>query len=412
MNAKNIPNKKIELSSPAGDWCSLRTAISAGADSVYFGVKTLNMRQGAENFDVLELGKVMGLLHERGKKGYLALNAIIYNNELKKAEKILLSAKEQGIDAVILWDMSLLNLCKKIGLDIHISTQAGVSNAAAFKHYALLGAKRIVLARECTLLAIKEIARDIKKEALPCQVEAFVHGAMCVSVSGRCFLSHEAFEKSANRGECLQPCRRMFYVEDADKESRYRIGPNYILSPKDLCTIPFIDRLISSGIDVLKIEGRNRSPEYVKEVTLCYREAIDAYYEGRLNVKLKKSLMSRLKSTYNRGLDSGFYIGKPGGLDNTLEKRYQKIYIGEVKRFFPKLGVADILIRKGPVSIGDKILLTGKNTPAEYCIIEEMQKNNAPVQKADKGERVGIKLHFKAHVKDKVFLIRKTETEI
>jgi U32 family peptidase len=412
MNPKNIPVKKIELSSPAGDWCSLRSAISAGADSVYFGVKALNMRQGAENFDMLELAKIMRLLHEKRKKGYLTLNTIIYNKELKKAEKILLSAKKQGVDAVILWDMSLLGFCKKIGLDIHISTQAGVSNTAAFRHYASLGAKRVVLARECTLSAIKEIARTVKKEHIPCQIEAFVHGAMCVSVSGRCFLSHDAFVKSANRGECLQPCRRMFYIEDIDKESSYRIGPNYILSPKDLCTMPFIDDIIESGIDVFKIEGRNRSPEYVKDVTLCYREAIDAYYEGRLFEKLKKSLVSRLKGTYNRGLDSGFYMDKPGGLDNTLEKRYKKTYTGEVKRFFPKLTVADILVRKGPLCVGDKILITGKNTPAEYCVIEEMQKDNAPVQKADKGERVGIKLSFKAHVHDKVFLIGIAETGI
>jgi U32 family peptidase len=409
MSAKKMLHIKVELSSPAGNWCSLRTAIAAGADSVYFGVKALNMRQGAENFDVLELAKIMRLLHEKGKKGYLALNTIIYNDELEKAKKILITAKKQKVDAVILWDMSLLNLCKDIGLDIHISTQAGVSNTAAFRHYALLGVKRIVLARECTLSAIKEIAKTIKREGLPCQIEAFVHGAMCVSVSGRCFLSHEVFEKSANRGECLQPCRRMFYIEDTDGESRYRIGPNYILSPKDLCAMPFIDSMIEAGIDVFKIEGRNRSPEYVKEVTLCYREAVDAYHEGSLTEKLKKSLVKQLKGTYNRGLDSGFYLGRPGGLDNTLEKRYEKTYAGEVKRFFPKLCVADIMVRKGPLCAGDEILITGKNTPAEYCIIEEMQKDKVPVKKADKGERVGIKLPFKVHVNDKVFLIRLLE---
>lgn len=409
MSPKKPSIKKIELSSPAGDWCSLRTAVQSGADSVYFGVKALNMRATAENFDVLELGKVMGHLHEKGKKGFLALNTLVYNDELQKAQKILRSAKDQKVDAVILWDMSLLRICKDAGLDIHISTQAGVSNAESFKFYASSGAKRIVLARECTLSAIKEIAQTIKKERISCQIEAFVHGAMCVSVSGRCFLSHEAFERSANRGECLQPCRRMFYIEDADKESRYSIGPNYILSPKDLCAMPFIDRLINSGISVFKIEGRNRSPEYVKEVTLCYREAIDAYYEGCLTQKLKNSLLKRLKATYNRGLDSGFYLGKQGTLSNAPEKSYEKIYIGEVKRFFPKLGVADILIRKGPITIGDRILLTGKNTPAEYCIIEEMQIDKAPIKKADKGERVGIRLPFKARVNDKVFLFRLLE---
>ena len=408
MNTKKISDKKVELSSPAGNWCALRSAVISGADSVYFGVKSLNMRQGAENFDVLELSKIMKFLHDKGKKGYLALNAVIYNHEIKKAEKILLSAKKKGVDAVILWDMSLLAICKKLNLDIHISTQAGVANTEAFRHYAMLGAKRIVLARECPLAAIKEIAAKVKKERIPCQIEAFVHGAMCVSVSGRCFLSHEAFNKSANRGECLQPCRRMFYIEDSDGETKYRIGPNYILSPKDLCTMPFMGRLIESGIDVFKIEGRNRSPEYVKDVTLCYREAINAYYDGCFTEKLKNALLKRLEGTYNRGLDSGFYTGAPGGLDNTLATRYQKIYVGQVKGFFPKIGVADILVCKGPISIGDNILITGKNTAAEYCIIDQMQKDKEPVGSAEKGDRIGIKLPFRAHVKDKVFLIKET----
>jgi U32 family peptidase len=406
MKPKKFLKHKIELSAPAGNWCSLRTAIASGADSVYFGVKQLNMRQGAENFDILEVSKAMRLLHEKGKKGYLALNSIIYNDELAKAEKILISSKKYGVDAIILWDMSLLSMCRDLGLDMHISTQAGVSNTASFIHYSSLGVKRIVLARECTLSAIKAISDMVKKKNVQCQIEAFAHGAMCVSISGRCFLSHESFEKSANRGECLQPCRRMFYIEDADAESKYRIGPNYILSPKDLCTIPFLDKMIQSGIDVLKIEGRNRPPEYVKEVTLCYREAIDAYHDNRLTDRLKKTLLKRLEATYNRGLDSGFYLGKPGKLDNTIDKKSEKIYAGEVKRFFPKLSVADILIRKGPINIGNKILITGKYTPAEYFVLDEMQKDKVSIKKADKGERVGIKLPFKAHVLDKVFLIR------
>lgn len=410
MNTKKKSDRKVELSAPAGGWCALRTAVASGADSVYFGVKTLNMRQRAENFDVLELSKIMKLLHDNGKKGYLALNAIIYNHEIKKAENILLSAKKQSVDAVILWDMSLLAICKKLNLDVHISTQAGISNTEAFKHYASLGADRIVLARECDLSAIKEIAEKVKKERIPCQIEAFVHGAMCVSVSGRCFLSHEAFNKSANRGECLQPCRRMFYIKDSDEESKYRIGPNYILSPKDLCVMPFIDKMIESGIDVFKIEGRNRSPEYVKEVTLCYREAIDSYYRGCLTEKLKNALLKRLKGTYNRGLDSGFYLGKPGGLDNVLAVRQKKVYAGEVKRFFPRLGVADILVCKGPLCIGDNILITGKNAAAEYCTIGQMQKDKEPIVSAEKGDRIGIKLPFRAYAKDKVFLIREKTT--
>lgn len=406
MGTKKNKIKKVELSSPGGNWCSLRTAIASGADSVYFSVKNLNMRQGAENFDILELGKIMQLLHKNNKKGYLALNAIVYNNEIKKAEKILTIAKEQGVDAVILWDMSLFAIARRLDIDMHISTQAGIANAGSFKYYAESGAKRIVLARECSLLDIAEISKKIKKDNIPCEIEAFCHGAMCVSVSGRCFLSHEVFKKSANRGECLQPCRRMFYIEDVDGESRYRLGPNYILSPKDLCTLPFIDKMITSGIDVFKIEGRNRPPEYVKQVTACYREAIDAYYEKRLTEKLKKSLTERLGQAYNRGLDSGFYSGKPGALEGTVQTKSEKIFIGEVKKFFPKIGVADILVRKGPLKTGDKILLTGKTTPAQYHTVKEIQKDKKPVGSAEKGERIGIKLPFKAHKADKVFSLR------
>jgi U32 family peptidase len=406
MKKKYLPQHSIELSAPAGDWCSLRTAVAEGADSVYFGVRSLNMRQGAKNFDVLEIGKIMRFLHENNKKGYLALNSIIYNEDISRSKKILHACKKYDVDAVILWDMALLSMAISLGLDIHLSTQAGVANADSFAFYASLGIKRIVLARECTISDIAKIAKTIKKEHASCQLEAFVHGAMCVSVSGRCFLSHEAFGKSANRGECLQPCRRMFYIEDVEGETSYRIGPNYILSPKDLCTIPFLDRLLDAGISVLKIEGRNRSAEYVKEVTGCYREAITAYHNKSLSAELKGKLVKRLELVYNRGLDSGFYLGKPGALDNKLETRYEKIYVGEVKRFFSRLNVADILIRKGPIYKGSKILITGKNTPADYCIIKEMQQNKKPVNSADKGMRIGVKLSFKVHVKDKVFLIR------
>jgi U32 family peptidase len=406
MEPKKISDKKIELSSPAGGWCALRTAVASGADSVYFGVRDLNMRWTAENFDRLEISRIISYLHENNKKGYLTLNTIIYNHELKKAEGILASAKRQGVDAVILWDMSLFSICKRLGLDIHISTQAGVSNTAAFKQYELLGAKRIILARECGIPAIKEIAEYAKRECPSCQIEAFIHGAMCVSISGRCFLSHEAFNRSANRGQCLQPCRRMFYIEDIDGESRYRIGPNYILSPKDLCAMPFIDSMIEAGIDVFKIEGRNRSPEYVREATRCYRKAIDAYYKGSLTKGLKRALIKRLEGTYNRGLDSGFYTSSPGGLDNTPVRRSEKVYAGQVKRFFPRLGVAEVLVQKGPLSAGDRILITGKNTPAGYHIIDEMQKDKRPIQSAQRGERVGIRLPFRAHKNDKVFLIK------
>ena len=399
-----VAMKKVELTAPAGNWCALHSAIDSGADSVYFGVKGLNMRQGAENFDILEIKKVIKLLHEKKKKGYLALNVIIYNSELKKVFTILKAAAQAKVDGVILWDMAVFSIAEKLGLNIHISTQASVSNFESFKYYARCGAGRIVLARECSLTDIRKIAEKAKQHRIRCDIECFVHGAMCVSISGRCYLSHQAFGKSANRGECLQPCRRIFDIEDIDKEARYRLGNDYILSPKDLCAIGFLDKMIESGIKVFKIEGRNRSSEYVSETCLSYREAIDAYYEKRLDTRLKNSLIKRLKRSYNRGFEDGFYLDKPDTLGGTIEKNYEKIYLGEVRKFYSKISVAEILIRKGPLNTGDSILITGKRIPATRCIVEEIQVDHNPVRSAEKGMRVGIKLPLKVYPRDKVFL--------
>jgi len=399
--------KNVELTAPAGNWCALRSAIDSGADSVYFGVRGLNMRQGAENFDVLEIKKVTKLLHESKKKAYLAINVIIYNSEIKKVTAILKAAAQAKVDGVILWDMAVFQIAKKLGLNIHISTQASISNFESFKYYAKCGASRIVMARECSLADIRTIAGKAKHHRLKCDIECFVHGAMCVSISGRCYLSHQAFGKSANRGECLQPCRRMFGIEDIDNETRYRLGKDYILSPKDLCAIGFLDKMIDAGIKAFKIEGRNRPPEYVSEVTACYREAIDAYHEKRLNTRLKNSLIKRLKNSYNRGFENGFYLGEPGALGGSVQKNYEKAYLGEVRKFYSKISVAEILIRKGPLNIGDSILITGKRIPATRCVVDEIQVDHSPVISAEKGMRVGIKLPRKAYLNDKVFKVVK-----
>ena len=280
----NTKSKVVELVSPAGDWSSLAGAIEAGCDSVYFGVKGLSMRNLATNFDILEIKKLMSTLHKHGKKGYLALNVIIYNKEINKIKKILKEAKVARVDAIILWDMAVFSIAKELGLKIHLSTQASISNFLALKNYCQQGTKRVVLARENSLSDIKAIASKIKKEKLTCQIETFIHGAMCLSVSGRCFLSEYSFSKSANRGECIQPCRREYIIYDTQGDCQYLAGKDYLLSPKDLCTIDFIDKLIEAGIDAFKIEGRIRSPEYVRVVTSAYRRAIDAYFSGKLTV--------------------------------------------------------------------------------------------------------------------------------
>jgi len=396
---------KVELVAPAGGWADLHTALKYGADSVYFGVRDLNMRHEAENFDLLELDKVMKVLHEHDKKGYLALNTIIYNNELAKVGRILKKAKKARVDAVIIWDMAVLNIAKELGLRIHLSTQASVSNFSAVKFYSSLGVKRIVLARECSFESIKDIIESISKEKIDCEIETFIHGAMCVSLSGRCFLSQYSFLKSANRGECIQPCRREYLITDLEEKGKdYILGRDYILSPKDLCTIDFIDRLIGIGIYSFKIEGRMRKPEYVKETTSSYRTAIDAYFKDNLTARLKKELKDRLGSVYNKGFTSGFFWGRP---DDTgagpVSTKYEKIFLGEVVKFYNKKNVAAIRIRNQGIKTGDRIAIYGKTTPLSSAEVKEMQVNRKSVSFAEKGTEVGIKLPFKVRCKDKVF---------
>ena len=406
MNAMNTKNAKVELVAPAGSLSALKSAAGAGADAVYFGIKGLNMRLPADNFDILEMGKIMDLLHKKGKKGYLALNVIIYDHEIGKLGKILAEAAKCKVDAVILWDMAALALAKEYGLKVHISTQASVSNFEALKFYSSLGVERAVLARECTLDDIKEIIGKSKKENVNCKIEAFIHGAMCVSFSGRCFLSHDSFSKSANRGECLQPCRREYKIIDkeTDEECEYVLGEDYILSAKDLCTIEFLDKLIESGIDAFKIEGRMRSPEYASVVTSVYREAIDAYYDGSFNEEMKTELLTRLKGAFNRGFTSGFYFGQPNDTGATLETGYEKTYIGKVAKFYKEIGVAEIMVMTGFLKKGDRILISGKNTPAGFADIKEMEIEHKKVEEVGKGEKVGVKLPFVARRNDKVFL--------
>ena len=393
-----------ELISPAGDWPSLNSAVESGADAVYFGLKDMNMRFGAGNFDILELKKVMTFLHKASRRGYLTLNSIVYNGELDKVKRMLNAAVEAGVDAVILWDMAVLSIAKELGLDIHLSTQASVSNINALKQYADLGVSRVVLARECSLSDIKAIIVSAREGQIACDIEVFIHGAMCLSISGRCLLSHEAFRKSANRGECIQPCRREFTIVDECSESKYRVGEDYILSAKDLCSIEFLDKLVGSGIAAFKIEGRMRSPEYVSVVTSAYRRAIDSIGDGTFDGALKKELMAQIRRTYNRGFSTGFYFGKSEDFCDDLSQSYKKVYVGEVEGFYKRIGVAKIIVRNETIHKGQKILISGKKTPANFAEINEMEIEHIPVSSAEKGESVGVKLPFAVCRNDKVFL--------
>lgn len=403
-----VKDKKPELVSAAGSWSSLNSALEAGADSVYFGIKGLNMRNFASNFDISEIKKIMGSLHENNKKGYLALNVIVYNREIPKIKSILKEAKNSSVDGVILWDMAVFSLARELGLNIHLSTQASVSNFLALKSYFLAGARRIVLARECSASDIKKIISEIKKEKINCQIETFVHGAVCISISGRCFLSEHSFFKSANRGECLQPCRREFSIIDSDGESQYVLGKDYLLSSKDLCTIDFIDKLISAGIDAFKIEGRSRSPEYIKVVTSAYRQAIDAYFNGKLDRPLKNKLMKSIESVYNRGFFKGFYQGKiENSISKELNNTYEKIYAGKVIKFYKKISVAEVLIQNEGLKKGDAVVCMGRHTPASFAVINDIQMNHDFVDKIERGQKGGVRLPFVLKANDKIFIWRK-----
>lgn len=404
----NKKYKRPELSAPAGDWASLRSAIESGADAVYFGVKGFNMRGRARNFCVNELPKITGLLHKAEKRAYLALNTIVFNSELKKARVILQKAKDSSVDGVILWDMGLLQEAKAVGIPVHLSTQSSVSNFSALKFYSEQGVKRIVLARECGLKDIKDIIRTIDKEKIDCDIEVFVHGAMCVSISGRCFLSQISFSESANRGLCLQPCRREYLITDIEEpEHQYKVGKDYILSPKDLCVIEYIDELIKAGISAFKIEGRNRSPEYVGVVVSTYREAIDAFFECKYDDKLKKALKDRLKIVYNRGFSNGFFFSAPediGAKDSA--SRYKKSFLGEVRKYFKRIGVAEVLVRNNSLREGQLLLIYGQKSPARMFKVSEIEVSHKKVQSVSKGVSAGIKVPFEVNSKDKVFLLQ------
>ena len=405
--AERKPMKKTELLAPAGNWSCLRTAVENGADAVYFGIKHMNMRDNAGNFESNELAGVMRYLHEHAVKGYLTLNTIYYNHEMDKLAQVVSAARDAGVDAVICWDMAVLGMARDAGMPVHLSTQASVSNYQAFRFYAELGASRIILARECSLEDIAQIRIQAESDGVDCEIETFVHGAMCVSESGRCFLSAETFGKSANRGQCIQPCRRLYRITDVEEEDNaYILGHNYILSPKDLCSVEMLPALVAAGIRSFKIEGRIRPPEYVKTTVSCYRQALDAIEAGAYTPQLGARLKEELAKTYNRGFSGGFYHGLDadwcsGGPAATEAKAY----CGEVVNYYAKIQVAEFTIRAGGVNVGDRILIYGKKTPAHYHDIEEIQIHHRSVPSAGKGEHCGIKIPFPVRPGDKLFRI-------
>lgn len=397
--------KKPELMAPAGDWTMLRAAVHNGADALYFGVDKLNMRAKAKNFSITDLPEIVTFCKEHSVKTYLTLNTILFEEELQELDEIIPAAKNAGVDMVICWDFGVIDKCNQFEMPFAVSTQASISNSSSVKTFERLGAKRVVLARECSLEEIKKI-----RAATDLDIEAFVHGAMCVAVSGRCFMSHEIFGQSANRGECVQPCRREFEIYDGTKDSSLLLGEDYVMSAKDLCTIEFLDQLIEAGINSFKIEGRKRSPEYVAKTVKVYREAIDAYFENKLTIETKQKYLQELATVYNRGFSRGFYFEKPDGDDfinvHGSIATTRKEYVGKVLNYYKTPQVVHIAIETGSLKPGDNVLIMGETTGVVDSTVLKILNEELEVAEAVKGDKVTFNCSSVVRPRDKVYLVK------
>ena len=398
---------------PAGNFECLHAAIQGGANSVYFGVGQLNMRShSANNFTPQDLAEVCRICREAGVKSYLTLNIVLYQEDLEPMRQTLDAAKAAGIDAIIASDMAAIEYCRQIGLEVHISTQLNVSNVLALKFYAQF-ADVIVLARELNLNQVKDICRTIEKEQIKgpsgnlVRVEMFAHGALCMAVSGKCYLSLHAYGASANRGSCFQVCRRGYEVTDLETGNQLNIDNKYIMSPKDLCTIEFMDKIIDAGVKVFKIEGRARSAEYVKRCASCYRRAADAVCDGTYTPELAASLKEELSEVFNRGFWDGYYQGAYLGQWSDVygsQATRKKVYCGKVSNWFDRIGVAEISVESAPLKVGDQVMVIGSTTGVVEFTVDDMRVNLEPAQEAAKGVRCSIAAPSRLRRGDKLYL--------
>lgn len=404
---------KIEIMAPAGNFECLAAAIQGGADSVYFGVGNLNMRShSANNFKPEDLKKVADICRQHGVRSYLTLNIVLYDEDLESMRRTLEAAREAGISAVIASDMAAILYARRMGMEVHISTQLNVSNTESLRFYSQF-ADVAVLARELTLPQIREIGEAIEREDIKgpsgnrMRLELFCHGALCMAISGKCYLSLHEYNASANRGACYQLCRRGYRVTDLETERSLEIDNKYIMSPKDLCTIEFMDKIIGAGITVLKIEGRARSAEYVKKVTSAYRKAADAVLEGNFTPELGAALKEQLSEVFNRGFWDGYYQGARLGEWSEVygsKATKKKIYIGKVTNYFSKLGVAEILIETGSLAVGNHILIIGPTTGVAEQEVREIRVDLETTGTAVKGQYCSIPVAQKLRRSDKVYL--------
>ena len=384
---------------PAGNFEFLRAAIQGGADSVYFGVGHLNMRShSANNFHPEDLSEVVRICREAGVKSYMTLNIVLYQEDLEPMRKALDAALAAGVDAIIASDMAAISYCRKIGLEVHISTQLSISNVESLRFYSQF-ADVVVLARELNLDQVKEIYETVVKENIcgpsgkPVRIEMFAHGALCMAISGKCYLSLHTYGASANRGACYQICRRGYEVTDLETGNKLNIDNKYIMSPKDLCTIDFMDRIIESGVKVFKIEGRARSAEYVKRCASCYRRAADAVCDGTYSPELAASLKEELSEVFNRGFWDGYYQGAYLGQWSDVygsQATLKKVYCGKVTNWFDRIGVVEIAVESAPLHIGDRAMAIGATTGVVEFSVEDMRVNLKSADLAGKGVRCSV----------------------
>lgn len=409
-----------EIMAPVGSHDSLAAALKAGADSVYFGIEKLNMRaHSASAFTIDDLREIAATCNAQGVKTYLTVNTIIYGEDIPLMHEIVDAAKEAGISAVIASDVAVMTYCNRIGQEVHLSTQLNISNIEALKFYAQF-ADVVVLARELNLDQVAEIYQQIEEQHIcgPCgqqiRIEMFCHGALCMAISGKCYMSLDNTGRSANRGECMQICRRSYLVTDRETGIELEIDNKYIMSPKDLKTVRFIDRMMKSGVRVFKIEGRARGPEYVKTVVECYKEAIQSVLDGTFTEEKKDDWDERLATVFNRGFWDGYYQGQRLGEWNSHYgscATERKVYVGKGMKYFSKLGVAEFSCEACEFSVGDKMLITGPTTGALYVTVEEIHDDTHAVTTAQKGTRVSFKVPEKVRPSDKLFKIIKNNED-
>ena len=410
-----MKSNSVEIMAPVGSYEALSAAIRAGAGSVYFGVGKMNMRaRSSANFELEDLRKIAEKCRRLGIKSYLALNTIIYDSEILQMRSVCDAAKEAGVSAVIASDIAVMEYARSIGLEVHLSVQANISNIEAVRFYSRY-ADVMVMARELSLPQIENIAKTIEDENITgpsgklVRVEIFAHGALCVAVSGKCYMSLAMYNTSANRGACYQNCRRAYKVTDEQTGDELLIDNKYVMSPKDICTLRFIDRIIAAGVSILKIEGRGRAADYVYTVSKVYRDAVDSCLEGTFSSEKADAWMKKLDSVFNRGFwEGGHYLGEKLDAWSGVEGNkapLKKIHIGHVTKYFPRIKVAELELKAASLAKGDELLITGKTTGALKFKVEEMRLDGKPVERAKKGDIVSVSVPEKLRAKDLVYLL-------